>query len=56
MGLVLHWGLGERADWMLVDTWTRILELTGWILAGGLVYVTLLLVAGLRPRDLRECR
>lgn len=56
MGLALHWGLGERADWMLADTWTRILELTGWILAGGLVYVTLLLVAGLKPRDLRECR
>ncbi|MGQ9831013.1 MAG: murein biosynthesis integral membrane protein MurJ [Thermochromatium sp.] len=56
MGLMLQWGIGTRADWIQVDSWTRILELTGWMVAGGLVYVTLLLVAGLRPRDLRECR
>ncbi|QGU33581.1 murein biosynthesis integral membrane protein MurJ [Thermochromatium tepidum] len=55
MGLILHWGVGARSDWLQTNTWTQVLDLTGWILAGGLVYLMLLLITGLRPGDLSEC-
>ena len=53
MGLVVYWGMSGRVDWLFADTMTRILNLSGWMVVGGVVYVTFVWVAGMRWRDVR---
>ncbi len=50
MGLLLWWGCGETAQWLEMRTWDRVLQLLGWILAGGAAYASALLAFGIRPR------
>ncbi len=51
MGVLLWWGTGELADWLVMPTHVRILRLTFYIVIGMAVYVAGLLALGVRPRQ-----
>ncbi|MFD2112896.1 murein biosynthesis integral membrane protein MurJ [Thiorhodococcus fuscus] len=53
MGLTLILGTGATADWIAMDTWTRIAHLFTWILVGGMLYAIALLALGIRPSHLK---
>ncbi len=46
--LLLKWGSGSLSDWLNIGTWERALQLTGWIVAGVLVYFASLAIFGFR--------
>ncbi|QIK37909.1 murein biosynthesis integral membrane protein MurJ [Caldichromatium japonicum] len=52
MGLALGWGVGSLEDWLAEPGISRWLGLTGWILAGLLLYGGILALSGVRPRAL----
>ncbi len=54
MGLVVWWGSGETVRWLAMGGWERVLNLVGWILAGGAVYAGSLLAFGVRPRHFSQ--
>jgi putative peptidoglycan lipid II flippase len=56
MGLVLRLGGGDLARWIAMGAGQRVAQLLLWILAGAAVYVGVLLVTGVRPRQLLEQR
>ncbi len=47
--ILLKFGSGSLSDWLTIGTWERALLLTGWIVAGVLVYFASLGIFGLRP-------
>ena len=47
--ILLKWGSGNLSNWLTIGTWERALLLTGWIVAGVLVYFASLGIFGLRP-------
>jgi len=49
---LLWWGAGDLTTWLDWDGLTRAWHLLGWIVAGAGLYFVILLIAGLRPRDL----
>lgn len=53
MAFLLLWLAPALEQWVTAERIQRVIWLGGLILAGGLVYVVVLLAAGLRPRDLR---
>ena len=52
MGLLLWWARGEMGQWYALDAAGRALHLALLIAGGGAVYLTLLLLLGIRPRQL----
>jgi hypothetical protein len=54
MGALLAWGTGATESWLALDTWARIWRLLGWVGAGGLAYLFLLGLFGVRPRYFRN--
>ncbi len=54
MGALLAWGTGATETWLTLDTWARIWRLLGWICVGGLAYLFLLGLFGVRPRHFRN--
>jgi putative peptidoglycan lipid II flippase len=42
------------AQWLAFDTWHRIFWVTTYILAAGAVYCVVLLILGVRPKDLKS--
>lgn len=52
LGTIL-WLMGAAADWLLWSATERMLQMTWVVIAGVVVYVLVLLVAGLRPRHVR---
>lgn len=54
MGLVLHLGAGDQAQWIALDPSRRALELLLWILSGTTVYGAVALLTGIRPHHLLE--
>ena len=54
MGLLLAWGTGATESWLVLDTWARICRLLVWIGVGGLAYLLLLVLFGIRPRHFRN--
>lgn len=50
MGLAVWWGSGNTGLWLHMETWERVLRLMGWILAGGIIYASALLILGMRPK------
>ncbi len=54
MAAVLLVGVADLDRWLEAGLWQRVLALSGWLGIAGLVYLGVLLLAGLRPRHLRE--
>lgn len=52
MAAVLGWGAPPLAEWLSWDLGTRAGQLLLWVAAGAGVYAGVMLVAGVRPRDL----
>jgi len=52
MAVVLWFGSGDLQNWLQWGLMKRAVELTLWVVAGGLVYFGVLFVVGLRPRQL----
>jgi putative peptidoglycan lipid II flippase len=52
MGIGLYWLAPELASWLTSGLWWRIGWLAGAIAAGGLTYLLVLLLLGLRPAQL----
>ncbi|MDP2505233.1 murein biosynthesis integral membrane protein MurJ [Oceanobacter sp. 3_MG-2023] len=50
---VTWWLMGDVADWLLWSASERMVQMTLVVVSGVVVYVLVLLVAGLRPRHLR---
>jgi putative peptidoglycan lipid II flippase len=56
MSCLLFWGTGDLSGWLQWGLWQRVGQLTVWVGVGGLVYFGLLLVMGVRLRDLMAGR
>ncbi len=54
MAAVLLLGVGELEAWLAAGLAERVLALLGWLSLACLIYLGVLLLAGLRPRHLRE--
>jgi len=52
MAAVLWWGAGGISDWLHARALERVARLAFWVIAGMLVYTTMLLLLGIRPRQL----
>ncbi len=52
MGAVLWWGSGDLVSWLQAHALARTLRLAFWVFAGMLVYSVMLLLLGIRPRQL----
>ena len=52
MGAVLYWGAGDLAGWLTADLGGRVSRLVMWVSIGAVVYVLMLLLTGIRPREL----
>lgn len=52
MGLLLWWGLGDLADWAQWSTRLRLAQLLLWVPLGAAAYFAVLLLSGVRPRQL----
>jgi len=52
MGSVLWWGAGDIQAWLQAALLERILRLSFWVIIGILIYVGVLLFAGIKPREL----
>ncbi len=52
MGLVLWWGLGDLAHWFEMSRSARLLQLLLWVPLGAAIYFVVLLLGGVRPRQL----
>ena len=52
MGLLIRWGSGETADWLLLSVWQRAAKLMLWVGLGGVLYFAALRIMGLRLRPL----
>ncbi|MDO6748945.1 lipid II flippase MurJ, partial [Gilvimarinus sp. 1_MG-2023] len=50
---VTWWLMGDVADWLLWSASERMVQMTLVVVSGVVVYVLVLLVAGLQPRHLR---
>ncbi len=48
LGLMLWWGVGELAQWIEWSGLERVWRLTGWIVAGALLYFVTLALVGVR--------
>jgi putative peptidoglycan lipid II flippase len=53
MALVVWWLAGDWSVWLQSGLWLRAGRLTGCVLAGAVAYALLLLLVGVRPRDVR---
>ena len=53
LGLLLWYGAGELTAWLEAGLWERVLHLTWLIVGGGAVYLTGIILAGIRPRHLK---
>lgn len=53
MGLVLWFAVPPLQHWLADGVWARAASLLAWIGTGAVVYLALLVVAGMRPRHLR---
>ena len=54
MALLLHLGAGDLHHWLGMGDWQRVFSLLGWIFAGGICYLGLLFLLGMRLRDFRR--
>jgi len=52
MAALLVWGAGDLSRWLPWGLWTRITELGLWVVAGAVCYFGVLLLLGIRPREL----
>ncbi len=52
MGAVLWWGAGDVTSWLQARALERVARLAFWVVAGMLVYTVMLLLLGIRPRQL----
>jgi putative peptidoglycan lipid II flippase len=52
MALVTGWGAGDLASWAQAGVATRVLRLALLVALGVVVYIVVLLVLGVRPREL----
>ena len=52
MAALLWWGVGSLALWQQWDVWQRVGYLGLWVAAGGVVYLAVLLMLGVRLREL----
>lgn len=52
MAGLLVWGAGDLSGWMQWGLWERVGQLALWVAAGGLAYFGVLLVLGVRVREL----
>jgi putative peptidoglycan lipid II flippase len=52
MAGLLIWGAGHLLDWLQWGLWERVTRLVLWVLAGGAVYFGVLVVMGVRVREL----
>ena len=52
MGVLLWWGAGALATWLDARALQRVGRLAFWVVAGMLVYAAMLLLLGIRPRQL----
>lgn len=50
---VLLWGVADPVVWQGWTLWQRLAHLSGWIMAGALVYLLALLALGLRPAHIK---
>jgi putative peptidoglycan lipid II flippase len=51
LGLTLWFGMGNQSDWLTAHGWTRIIHLTWLVVAGVVVYFSVLLALGFRMKD-----
>jgi putative peptidoglycan lipid II flippase len=56
MGGVLWWGAGDLDSWIHTDLADRVIQLGGWVVAGALVYFSVIFTLGIRPRQLMLSR
>jgi putative peptidoglycan lipid II flippase len=52
MGVVLYIGVGKFDTWLQAHAWARVGRLALWVAVGLLVYVSVGLAVGLRPRQM----
>ena len=52
MAAVLVWGAGEVSDWLQWSLWERVSNLAVWVVLGTLAYFGVLVVLGMRVREL----
>jgi putative peptidoglycan lipid II flippase len=52
MAALLFWGAGNLSEWMQWNLWQRVGQLVMWVALGAVVYFGVLLVMGVRLRDL----
>jgi putative peptidoglycan lipid II flippase len=51
MGVVLHFAMGQPAEWLQFSLLKRLAYLTGLVALGGISYFAALLLMGFRPKD-----
>ncbi len=54
MAGIILWGVGDLDQWVAMSRLQRVLNLAGWIAAGGSVYLLILFVTGVRIRHIQN--
>ena len=56
MGFAIAWLMVDPGEWLVMPIWQRVLQLSGLIFAGGVVYIVSLFLLGVNLKSLWQSK